>query len=66
MSAERSPFAQLRFDRGRAYQIEKTPTGVHAGHRDGGGWITANSEEMLRKLIADDYRKRPVSRETAR
>lgn len=62
----RSPYAQLCYDWGSAYQIERLPGGgVRAGRRDGGRWITADSVEDMGRLLSADYARRPVPREVA-
>jgi hypothetical protein len=62
---QKSPYAQLCYDWGDAYQIERTADGVRAGRRDGGGWITAKTVEELEELIRADYNARPVPRDVA-
>jgi hypothetical protein len=60
-----SAWAQLKHGWGSAYDFQRHGPVVRAVRRDGLGWITANSPEQLRPLVAADYAEHPVPRTVA-
>jgi hypothetical protein len=57
------PMEALRWHWGEAYEISTDADGWHARRRDGlSEPMTAESPEVLRTLIVQDYTGQPVSR----
>jgi len=63
--ADKYALEALRWDWGDAYEISHDDEdGWHARRRDGlGSLLTAPGSDELYKVIADDYRLRPVCRD---
>jgi hypothetical protein len=65
VSAPGGTLAELRWGWGSAYVFTRDGGLVRAVRRDGRGELVANSAGQAARMVAADYRARPVSRQAA-